>query len=158
MWKKVLFWVQKSSIFRWKSISKPYAKSVKNIIIFILCWKCIIWCWWAWRVYGNVSGVLQTRKTTKNHAPFLRIYYNRNPNTNGHLLPFFILGYSGAPSEPCTRNDRAPREIKIVPNREKKAVVVDIISLAVSFYNVFQITKQSNCHREMCKYFNEMSK
>ena len=92
-------------------------------------------------MYGNVSGVLQPRKTTKNRMSFLSINYNRNLNTNGYLLPFFILGYSGAPSEPCTRNDRAPREIKIVPNREKKAVVVDIISLAVTFYNVFQITK-----------------
>ena len=109
-------------------------------------------------MYGNVSGVLQTRKTTKNHVSFLRIHYNRNPYTNGHLLLFFILGYSGAPSEPCMRNDRAPMEIKIVPNCEKKVVVLDTISPAVTFYNVFQITKQSNCHREMCKYFNEMSK
>ena len=33
--------------------------------IFILCYKCIFWCWWARGVCENVSRVLQTRKTVK---------------------------------------------------------------------------------------------
>ena len=42
-------------------------------------------------VYGNVSAVLQVRKTTKIDAAFLEFHYNRNLNTNGHLLRVFIL-------------------------------------------------------------------
>ena len=37
-------------------------------------------------MYGNASRVLQTRKTAKNGMPFLIIHYNRDLNTNGHLL------------------------------------------------------------------------
>ena len=49
---------------------------------FVSCCKCIFWCWWARGVYGDVSRVLQTRKTTKICAEFLIIHYNRDLNTN----------------------------------------------------------------------------
>ena len=52
---------------------------------FISCCKCIFWCWWARGVYGNVSRVLQTRKTTNFCTVFRIIHYNRDLNTNAHL-------------------------------------------------------------------------
>ena len=58
----------------------------KKIQFLFLCYKCIFWCWWARGVYGNVSRALQTRKTTKNCTTFLIIHYNRDLNTNGHLM------------------------------------------------------------------------
>ena len=81
--KKGCFLLSKSSIFWWKSTPKSHEESVKNYKIFNLCWKCIIWCWWAWRVYGNVSRVLQTRKTIKIAWCFRKFHYNRDSNTNG---------------------------------------------------------------------------
>ena len=54
----------------------------KNFQFLFLCCKCIFWCWLARGVYGDVSGLLQTRKTTKISAVFLIIHYNRDLNTN----------------------------------------------------------------------------
>ena len=57
----------------------------KNKINFILCLYHRNQCWWPWKVCGNVSSVLQIRKTTKIRMTFLRIHYNRDLNANGHL-------------------------------------------------------------------------
>ena len=54
----------------------------KKLQNFILCCKCIFCCWLARGVHGDVSGVLQTPKTTKICAVFLIIPYNRDLNTN----------------------------------------------------------------------------
>ena len=81
----------------------------KNILIFILCCKCIIWCWQAWRVCGNVSGVLQTRKTVKNASCFGQIDYNRILNTNAHrLMCIMSAAFRGAPKH-RTQNDLTSR-------------------------------------------------
>ena len=108
-WGKVRFWLQKASIFRWKSIPKSHGESVKNYIFFNLCWKCIIWCWWAWRVYGNVSRALQTRKTIKIASCFGQIHYNSVLNTNVHQLMFIMQCSFWDTPEHRTQNDLPPR-------------------------------------------------
>ena len=82
-----------------------------------LCWQCIIWCWWVWRVSGNVSRVLQTRKTTKICVAFLIIHYNRDSNTNGHLLLFIIGASSLASWSHCTQIDLSRKVLRVVQNR-----------------------------------------
>ena len=82
-----------------------------------LCWQCIIWCWWVWRVSGNVSRVLQTRKTTKICVAFLIIHYNRDSNTNGHLLLFIIGASSLASWGHRTQIDLARKVLRVVQNR-----------------------------------------
>ena len=102
--------LQKASKFRCKSLSKSYGNQSENLAIFILCCKCLIWCWWVWRVYENVSRVLQTRKTTKNHMRFLIIHYNRDLYTNGHLLLSIILPPVWVALEERRKND-LPRKL-----------------------------------------------
>ena len=72
-------------------------------------------------VYGNVSAVLQVRKTIKIYTAFLVFHNNRNPNTNGNLLRGLHFAHLGVPSEPCTQSDRASREIRIVQNRARSS-------------------------------------
>ena len=69
---------------------KIIRKSVQNYIIFILCWKCIVLCWWVWRVSATVSRDLQTRKTVQITWWFRQFHYNRDPYTNGHPQLFII--------------------------------------------------------------------
>ena len=115
--KKGCFLLVKPSIFRWKSIPKSHEESVKNYKNFNLCWKCIIWCWWAWRVYGNVSRVLQTRKTIKIAWCFRKFHYNRDSNTNGHPLPSIIAASFWTTSQTLTPSELTSRQIKIESNR-----------------------------------------
>ena len=115
--RKVMVWLPKPLDFRWKPLSKSHEKQVKNFIIFILCCKCIIWCWWAWKVYGNVSGTLQTRKTVKIASCFGQIDYNRILNTNAHrLMCIMSAAFWGAPKH-RTQNDLPSRlfTFRIIP-------------------------------------------
>ena len=107
--RKVRFWQQKALIFRWKSIPKSHAKHAKKFTIFILCYKCIVWCWGAWRVDRNVCGALQTRKIIKITACFGEIHYNRVLNRNAHRLMFIMpASFWGAP-EHRTQSDLTSR-------------------------------------------------
>ena len=72
--------------------SQNHSKSMSIFFIFlILCYRCIFWCWWARELCGNVLGILQTRKSVKIHVTFRQIHYNKDSNTNDHLLPFVIV-------------------------------------------------------------------
>ena len=63
----------------------------KNLQFFILCYKCIFWCWWARKLCEIVLGILQTRKSVKIRVTFQPIHYNSDSNTNGRLLTFTIV-------------------------------------------------------------------
>ena len=130
----------------------------KNFHFFISCCKCIFWCWWARGVYGNVSRVLQTRKTTKFCTVFLIIHYNRDFNTNGHSLHLFHFGVIWSSWRARAPRELTSRQIKNFPNGKKKVGGHEVFSLAVEFRATRPITKQSNYRWEMCTDFNEMSK
>ena len=103
--------------FSMKITPKSAWKQLKNFINFILCCKCIIWCRQAWRVYGNVSEVLQTRKTAKIGPCFGQIDYNRILNTNAHrLMCIMSAAFWGAPKH-RTQNDLPSRlfTFRIIP-------------------------------------------
>ena len=80
--RKGVFHNRKHQIFE-ENRSPNHMKIMSKIFqFFISCCKCIFWCWWARGVYGNVSRVLQTRKTTNFCTVFHIIHYNRDLNTN----------------------------------------------------------------------------
>ena len=57
------------------------------------------------RQYENVSRILQTRKTTKNHTPFLRIHYNRDLYTNWTPAAPCYSGFVMTLPSRSTKND-----------------------------------------------------
>ena len=88
---ELCFYCKNHHFFGCKSSSKSQENQVENIYIFILCSKCIIWCWRVWRVSATVSSNLQTRKTVKIAWWFRAFHYNRDPYTNGHPQPFIKI-------------------------------------------------------------------
>ena len=65
-------------------------------------------------MFGTVSGVLQTRKTTKIHVEFLPIRYNRDSNANDHPVAFIIATSLSASWSHCTQIDLQPKVLRVV--------------------------------------------
>ena len=101
-----------------ENLSQKHMKIMSKIFqFFISCCKCIFWCWWARGVYGNVSKMLQTRKTTKFCTVFLIVHYNRDFNTNDHLLHLFHFGAFWSSWRARAPRELTSRQIKIERNR-----------------------------------------